>query len=128
MATDLAGLDSGQLWERARQSLAGGVSHDGRFLPPHPTHFSRATGARKWDVEGREHIGYAMGSVAMMIGHSLPDDVAAVQQRMEPGTFFATVHPLEIEAGGTSVIPPGWEVRVHESGSMLRNYARTTED
>ena len=32
------------------------------------------------------------------------------------------------EAGGTSVIPPGWQVRVHESGSMLCKYMRAALD
>ncbi len=117
--TDLARLDSGQLWERARKSLAGGVSHDGRFLPPHPIYMGRAKGARKWDVEGREYIDYAMGSGAMMLGHSHPDVVAAVQRQMELGTFFATVHPLEIAWAELvqELVPSAERVRFTASGT-----------
>jgi glutamate-1-semialdehyde 2,1-aminomutase len=93
---EVKGLSSQELWERAQRSLAGGVSHDGRFLPPGPAYFHRAQGAYKWDVEGRRYIDYAMGSAAMMLGHSHPDVVEALRAHAAEGTFFATVHPLEI--------------------------------
>jgi len=38
-------MSSQELWDRARLSLAGGVSHDGRFLPPHPIIVSPSTNA-----------------------------------------------------------------------------------
>src|SRR3972149_4172111 len=87
---DVRSISSRELWERAQLSLAGGVSHDGRFLPPYPAYFSRARGARKWDVEGREYIDYAMGSAAMMLGHSHPDVVAALVSQASEGTVFPT--------------------------------------
>ena len=119
MQTDVDGLGSAQLWERARRSLAGGVSHDGRYLPPHPTYFARASGARKWDVEGREYIDYAMGSGAMMLGHSHPDVVKAVQEQIALGTFFATVHPLEIVWAELvqELVPSAERVRFTASGT-----------
>jgi glutamate-1-semialdehyde 2,1-aminomutase len=130
-------LDSAKLWDRARLSLAGGVSHDGRFLPPHPTYMNRAKGARKWDVEGREYIDYAMGSAAMMLGHAHPDVVAAVQAQMELGTFYATVHPLEIEWAELvqELVPSAERVRFTASGTeatllairVARAYSKRTK-
>ncbi|MBF6570109.1 MAG: aminotransferase class III-fold pyridoxal phosphate-dependent enzyme [Candidatus Binataceae bacterium] len=116
---DTRGLSSKQLWERAQRSMPGGVSHDGRFLPPFPTYFHRARGARKWDVEGREYIDYAMGSAAMMLGHSHPDVVAALVSHASEGTFFATVHPLEIEWAELvqELIPSAERVRFVASGT-----------
>jgi glutamate-1-semialdehyde aminotransferase len=96
MALEIEGLSSQQLWDRARMSLAGGVSHDGRFLPPYPAYINKARGARKWDVEGREYIDYCLGSASMMLGHSHPDVVAAIKKQVDDGTFYATVHPQEI--------------------------------
>ncbi len=93
---EVAGLSSGDLWERALRVMPGGVSHDNRFLPPFPSYFNKGLGAYKWDVEGRKYIDYAMGSAAMMLGHSHPDVVAAVKNSVDDGTFFATVHPLEV--------------------------------
>lgn len=117
--TELRNMTSKQLWERAQHSLAGGVSHDGRFLPPHPAYFHRALGARKWDVEGREYIDYAMGSAAMMLGHSHPDVVAALTHHAALGTFFATVHPLEIEWAELvqQLVPSAERVRFVASGT-----------
>ncbi len=116
---DVAGLTSADLWERAQKSLAGGVSHDTRFLPPHPTYFHRAQGAHKWDVEGREYIDYAMGSAAMMLGHSHPDVVAALQAHAAEGTFFATVHPLEVAWAELvqELVPSAERVRFVGSGT-----------
>jgi len=117
--TDLQGLGSAQLWERAKRVLAGGVSHDGRFLPPHPAYFDRALGARKWDVEGREYIDYAMGSAAMMLGHAHPDVVAALVEQAALGTFYATVHPLEIVWAELvqELVPSAERVRFVASGT-----------
>ena len=116
---DVRNLSSMELWERAQLSLAGGVSHDGRFLPPYPAYFSRARGARKWDVEGREYIDYAMGSAAMMLGHSHPDVVAALVSQASEGTFFATVHPLEIQWAELvqELVPSAERVRFVASGT-----------
>lgn len=93
---DVAGVSSEKLWERALRAMPGGVSHDNRFLPPFPSYFDKGKGAHKWDVEGRKYIDYAMGSAAMMLGHSHPDVVAAIKDNVDNGTFFATVHPLEV--------------------------------
>lgn len=113
------GLSSRELWDRALRALPGGVSHDGRFMPPHPVYFERALGARKWDVEGREYIDYMMGSAAMMIGHSHPDVVAAIKRQAELGTFFATVHALEIEWAELvqRLVPSAERVRFVGSGT-----------
>ncbi len=116
---DVTGLSSAELWERAQRALAGGVSHDGRFLPPHPTYFSRAQGAHKWDVEGRRYIDYAMGSAAMMLGHSHPDIVEALRTHASEGTFFATVHPLEVAWAELvqQLVPSAERVRFVGSGT-----------
>lgn len=110
---------SERLWARARQALAGGVSHDGRFLPPYPRYFDRAVGARKWDVEGTEYIDYAMGSAAMMLGHAHPDVVTALVEQASQGTFFATVHPLEVEWAELirELVPSAEQVRFVASGT-----------
>lgn len=112
-------LSSAELWDRARASLAGGVSHDGRFLPPYPAYMNRALGARKWDVEGREYIDYAMGSAAMMLGHAHPDVVDAIREQAQYGSFYATVHPLEIEWAELvqELIPSAERVRFVASGT-----------
>ena len=47
-------------------------------------------GARVWDEDGREFIDYLIGSGPMLLGHSHPEVVEAVQIQAEKGmTFFA---------------------------------------
>ncbi len=43
------------------------------------------------------------------------------RERMPAGYTFSGP-AVVTEAGGTSVVPPGWDVRVHESGSMVCKY------
>lgn len=70
-------------------------------------------------MEGREYIDYMMGSAAMMIGHSHPDVVAAIKRQAELGTFFATVHALEIEWAELvqRLVPSAERVRFVGSGT-----------
>ena len=49
---------SAALFERARAVIAGGITHDGRYLRPFPVYIARARGSHKWDVQGREYIDY----------------------------------------------------------------------
>jgi N-methylhydantoinase A len=41
-----------------------------------------------------------------------------IRTRMEVGKLFLGPAIIE-EAGGTSVVPPGWKIFVHESGSLI---------
>ena len=67
------------LYERARQVIPGGVTHDIRHLRPFPIYVDRASGARKWDVDGQEYIDYWMGHGALLLGHCHPAVVRAIR-------------------------------------------------
>ncbi|MGI9433625.1 MAG: aminotransferase class III-fold pyridoxal phosphate-dependent enzyme, partial [Geminicoccaceae bacterium] len=48
-------------------------------------------GARVWDEDGNEFIDYLIGSGPMLVGHSHPEVVEAVQEQAAKGmTFFAS--------------------------------------
>jgi glutamate-1-semialdehyde 2,1-aminomutase len=81
--------------DRARRLMPGGVTHDIRMTEPFPLAVARAEGARKWDLDGHELICYAMGHGALLLGHSHPEVVAAVQA--QAGKFFlpGACHELE---------------------------------
>ena len=49
------------LYGRARQAIPAGLTHDSRTLLPYPIYAARASGARKWDVDGREYVDYFGG-------------------------------------------------------------------
>src|SRR3546814_760019 len=117
--SDFTGLTSEQLFEKARKTLAGGVSHESRFAQPFPTYTDRAQGSKKWDVEGRECIDYAMGSASLLLGHAHPDVTAAVTEQVSKGSFYADCHPLEVEWAGLvqELIPSAERVRFVSSGT-----------
>ncbi|SLN31232.1 Glutamate-1-semialdehyde 2,1-aminomutase [Falsiruegeria litorea R37] len=85
------------LSQRARTALPGGVSHELRYRAPHPIYITRASGAEKWDVEGRRYVDFKMGSASQMLGHSHPAIVEAVQRQAERGIFSADCHEAELE-------------------------------
>lgn len=84
------------LAERARQAIPGGITHDIRHLVPHPIYIERASGTRKWDVDGHEYIDYWMGHGALFIGHCHPAVVKGVQEQVARGTHLGASHELEI--------------------------------
>ena len=72
--------------ERAARVLpAGGF---GNFEPGIVIREGR--GARVWDEDGNEYVDYLIGSGPMLLGHSHPEVVEAVQEQAAKGmTFFA---------------------------------------
>lgn len=88
---------SARLYEDSRRLFPNGVTHDGRFLQPFPVFIDRALGSKKYDVDGNEFIDYWMGHGALLLGHSHPAIVEAVQKQVALGTHFGSCHELEVE-------------------------------
>ena len=79
---------------------ARGATHFARVQVPFRPYITRASGSRKWDVDGHEYIDYVMGHGALMLGHSHPDIVRAVQEQAAKGLHYGDNHELEIEWAG----------------------------
>ena len=62
---------SRKLHEQARGVFPHGVTHDGRHLEPFPVYVDRASGSRKWTVEGKELIDYWAGHGALLLAGGL---------------------------------------------------------
>ena len=113
---------SQELFTRAKQSLAGGVSSNVRLLTkPFPLFFERAEGAMLYDVDGNGYIDYVLGQGPMILGHSHPAVLAAVNAAMQKGQLFAGQHLLEITVAEKMVeLIPGAELcRFGLSGSEM---------
>ncbi|MGH1477942.1 MAG: aspartate aminotransferase family protein [Geminicoccales bacterium] len=54
-------------------------------------------GARVWDEDGNEFVDYLIGSGPMLVGHSHPDVVEAVQEQAAKGVTFFANNALGIE-------------------------------
>jgi len=89
---------SQKLHERAEKVFAAdGATHLGRILEPYRPYITHAKGSRKWDVDGNEYVDYVMGHGSLILGHSHPDVVLAVQEQMTKGVHYGDNHELEIE-------------------------------
>ena len=88
---------SQRLYEQAVQLFPSGITHDSRFMRPFPVYIKRGEGSHKWDVQGHELIDWWVGHGALLLGHSHPGVVAAVQQQMMAQTHPGASHELEIQ-------------------------------
>src|ERR687887_32339 len=87
---------SAELYRRSRESIAGGITHDGRNFAPFPIYVEHADGARKWDVDGNELIDHWMGHGALLLGHNHPAVTVAVAEQLNKGTHYGACHELEV--------------------------------
>ena len=107
------------LYERARSVIPGGITHDGRYLPPFPVYVDRALGSHKWDVDGHDYIDYWMGHGALFLGHCHPAVVKAIQEQAARGTHLGASHELEVRWAEliTKLVPSAEMVRFTMSGT-----------
>ncbi len=76
------------LLERAEQSLPMGVASSFQVYDPYPTFMRESAGSRMWDVDGNEYIDFDMAFGVLAAGHSHPEVVEAVRERVGRGTIF----------------------------------------
>jgi glutamate-1-semialdehyde 2,1-aminomutase len=110
---------SRKLYAGALEVFPGGVTHDTRHATPFPIFVQRASGSRKWDVDGNEIIDFVSGHGALLLGHSRQEVVAAVRDQVERGTHFGASHEFEVEWGRMvqRLIPSAERVRFTSSGT-----------
>src|SRR6476620_3277891 len=77
------------MFERARQTLAGGVASSYQLRDPWPVYVDRGEGERVWDVDGNEYVDFHNGFGSMTQGHAHPAITAAIRERAALGTHFA---------------------------------------
>ncbi len=76
---------------------ANGATHGARILDPFRPYITHARGTKKWDVDGNEYIDYCTGHGSLILGHSHPAWVKAVQEQVAKGVHFGENHQLEVE-------------------------------
>jgi glutamate-1-semialdehyde 2,1-aminomutase len=110
---------SRKLHEQARGIFPNGVTHDARHLTPFPVYVDRALGSHKWTVDGHELIDYWSGHGSILLGHSHPAVVEAVQRQMEKATHPGACHEREIEWGQwvQRLVPSAERIRFTGSGT-----------
>lgn len=88
---------SAALLERARASLAGGVTSSWQIAEPQTIWIGRGKGSRVFDADGAEYIDLHGGYGVMLVGHAHPKVVEAVARQIARGSHFAQPTPDAIE-------------------------------
>ena len=81
--------------ERAKRSLAGGVSSPFRVKAPVPLYFRNGCGARLEDVDGNEYIDYVLAWGPMILGYRHPAIVEAMRRQADLPADYGAQHELE---------------------------------
>jgi len=107
------------LWEQARTLIPSGINHDVRRVVPFPLYMDHAQGCRKWDVDGHEFLDLCTGHGSLILGHSHPAIVKAVQQQAERFTHPSAPTALEVRWAElvTRLVPCAQMVRFTLSGT-----------
>ena len=91
---------SKQLFERAQQSIPGGVNSPVRAFKSvggTPVFMQSAKGAYLYDVDGNKYIDYIASWGPMILGHAFEPVVKAIQEKALESTSFGAPTELEIE-------------------------------
>ncbi|HUH66003.1 MAG TPA: glutamate-1-semialdehyde 2,1-aminomutase [Syntrophales bacterium] len=118
----MPGKSSKKLFREAGKRIPGGVNSPVRAfrsVGSTPAFIKRASGSRIYDVEGRQYIDYVSSWGPMILGHSHPDVVQAIQKAAERGTSYGAPTELETEMARLiiSAFPSIDMVRMVSSGT-----------
>ena len=111
---------SKQLYDRARKSLAMGVSTAFRKnVTPVPIYIDHAEGARLFDADGNEWVDYGLAWGPLIVGNTHPKLSEAITDQMARGYTYGVQHSGEIELAEkmTRVIPGVERVIFSNTGS-----------
>lgn len=92
--------NSNTLFERAQQSIPGGVNSPVRAFKSvggTPIFIEKAKGAYLYDADGNKFIDYIASWGPMILGHAYEPVVKAIQAKAEGSTSFGAPTELEIE-------------------------------
>ena len=112
--------ESASLLERAKKVLASGVSSEFRkYNHPHALFYTHGNGSKIYDVDGNEYLDFTLSQGPLILGHSHPAVLKAVEEYSAKGQLFAGQHILEIELAEKlqSIIPCADKMRFCLDGS-----------
>ncbi len=111
-----------QLFKQASKHIPGGVNSPVRAfngVGGTPVFIEKAQGAYLWDVDGKRYVDYIGSWGPMILGHSHPAIVAAVQAAAQDGLSFGapTVHETTLADVICEIMPSIEMVRMTNSGT-----------
>ena len=110
---------STELFQRAKTSLAGGVSSNVRALAQPPLYFGSASGTQIVDADENSYLDFTLSQGPMFLGHSPPAVLDSVSRALRDGQLYGAQHELEIELAELfqRIVPCADLVRFCNSGS-----------
>ena len=119
---ELAMDRSARLMERAMHRLPGGVNSPVRAFRSvggDPVFMRRGEGSRIFDVDGNSYVDYVMSYGPLILGHTHPEVVKALERALRDGTTFGAPTQLEVELAELvcEVVPSMEMVRMTNSGT-----------
>lgn len=116
---------SEKFYNRAKEVMPGGVSHNIHYFPPRPFYLKNAKGSRIWDVDGNEYIDLWMGHFTHILGHKPEVIVEAVEKQLIDGIHWGIVFENQIIWAELicKIVPSAEMVRFCCSGTEATMYA-----
>src|SRR6516162_5254935 len=90
---------SSELFARAKSLIPGGVNSPVRAfrgVGGEPVFVARASGAKLWDVDGREYVDYVGSWGPAILGHAHPEVLEAVREAAAGGLSFGAPTEREV--------------------------------
>ncbi len=105
--------------------MPAGVIKGEYWLPPYPFYVDRSEGCYLWDLDGRQIVDFACHHTAMILGHTPPLVLEAVQREVERGIALSAPTAIEAEIADELVkrVPSVEKVRFCNSGSEATQHA-----
>jgi len=115
-------LSSQELFERSKKVAPGGVHSPVRSFSSvggTPIFFSKAEGAKMWDVSGVEYIDFCLSFGPLLFGHRHPDIASVVHETADLAWSFGACEPYSLELAEfiTERIPWVEKIRFVSSGT-----------
>jgi glutamate-1-semialdehyde 2,1-aminomutase len=113
---------SKELHERASRVIPGGVDSPVRAFKSvggDPPYIVRGKGAHIWDADGNEYVDYVGSWGPLILGHTFPSVVEAVEKANRDGASFGACTPAEAELAEAVIeaFPSMNKVRFVSSGT-----------
>lgn len=113
---------SDNLFKKAKNFIPGGVNSPVRAFKSigrNPLFISKAHGSKIYDSDGNEFIDYVGSWGPMLLGHSHPKILDAIERTLKNGTSFGAPTELEVKIAEliTKLVPSIQMVRMVNSGT-----------
>jgi glutamate-1-semialdehyde 2,1-aminomutase len=116
---------SERLFQRAKEVMPGGISHNLHYFPPRPFFVKKAKGAKIWDLDGNEYVDLWLGNYTNILGHHSEIVVEAIERQLKEGIHWGILFEKQVEWAEIiqELIPCAEMVRFCCSGTEATMYA-----